>query len=57
MYKFTNGLVFYSEKEAKRAIEAGYQLIKEKTEVKNEKDNTNNKPISESDKKSKGTTK
>lgn len=57
MYKFTNGLVFYSEIEAKKAIEAGYQLIKEKTEVKNEEDNTNDKPISESDKKSKGTTK
>lgn len=57
MYKFTNGLVFYSETEAKKAIKAGYQLIKEKTEVKNEEDNTNDKPISESDKKSKGTTK
>ena len=57
MYKFTNGLVFYSKTEAKKAIKAGYQLIKEKTEVKNEEDNTNDKPISESNKKSKGTTK
>ena len=57
MYKFTNGLVFYSKEEAKKAIEAGYQLIKKNDEVKNEENNTISEPISESNKKTKRTTK
>lgn len=38
MYKFTNGVVVFTEEDKKRFIEAGYVLVEEKDKT-NEKDN------------------
>ena len=55
MYKFENGLVFYSKADADRAIKAGYKLLK-RVETKPKKEaiedsaTTNQKPINQRDK-------
>ena len=33
MYKFTNGLVFYTKEDADKAISVGYRLVEEKKKV------------------------
>lgn len=60
MYKFTNGLVFYSEEEAKKAISVGYKLVEKQLKVDDvidETDKSGDKPISESDKTNKNNVK
>lgn len=56
MYKFTNGLVFFDKKEADNAIRAGYKLVEEKKQPKeeiiNEINEDTNKSISESNQES-----
>lgn len=52
MYKFSNGLVFYTKTDADKAIQAGYKLIEQQmdiNEVIDKADETTIEPIIESD--------
>ena len=52
MYKFTNGLVFYTKEDADKAISVGYRLVEEKKKVeKNENAETINRPIKKANRK------
>lgn len=62
MYKFTNGLVFFTEKDRDRAIKAGYKLVEQKlpdkdvgnmNEVTDETSETTNRIVSKSNTKPK----
>ena len=52
MYKFTNGLVFYTKEDADKAISAGYKLLEEQMDIEkaiNLINKDENRTISKSD--------
>ena len=42
MYKFTNGVVVFTEEDKENFLRAGYVLVEEKKEEKNVKENDSN---------------
>ena len=53
MFRFTNGLVFYTREDAEKALKAGYILVEKQMEIEeviDETDKNRDKPISTSNK-------
>ena len=59
MYKFSNGLIFYTREDAEKAIKAGYKLIEKQISIDeaiNEQSGIANKSVGKSGKSTKKTT-